>query len=96
LQSARGRLLFFIIITAAVFIAPYDWLGHLSLWQALHIPSPSIGLTRAYHLLLHGDIVGAWRRNQLIFIVLIIGAPLLLRDTWLVLKQYSAHKKLIA
>ncbi len=87
LQSARGRLLFFAIITMAVFLVPYQALAHLSLWQALHIPSPSIGLTRAYHLLLHGDISGAWRRNGLIFVVLIIGLGVLSRDLWHIMRQ---------
>lgn len=80
LQSPRGRLLFFGLATIAIFVAPYNWLANLSVWQALGVPSPSIGLTRAYHLLLHGDFVAAWDRNPLIFVVLFIGLPLLAFD----------------
>lgn len=87
LQSPRGRLVFFALITIAVFVVPYDWLAHLSLWQALHIPAPSIGLTRAYHLPLHGNLSGAWRRNELIFPVLVVGAIVLGNDVRLILKQ---------
>ena len=80
LQTARGRLLFFLIVTLAVAIVPYAWLGNLSLWQLLGIPSPSIGLTRAYWKILHGDPVGAFMRNPLIYVVLAVGLPLLIID----------------
>lgn len=93
LQSPRGRLLFFVIISLAIFLIPYNWLSHLSIWQALHIPSPSIGLTRAYHLLLHGDISGAWNRNKLIFIVLALGLIVLLKDSFSVIKRRHANSK---
>ena len=77
------------IVTCLVVVVPYDWLAHLSLWQALGIPSPSIGLTRAYWKLLHFDPVGAWERNKLIYAVLAIGLPLLARDAYLLFR----HKK---
>jgi len=93
LQSARGRLLFFVVITSAVFLAPYHLLGNLSLWQALNIPSPSIGLTRAYHLLLHGDIHGAWQRNKLIFTILAVGLVILARDLLTITKDYQSQKR---
>jgi hypothetical protein len=80
LQTPRGRLLFFAAVTFVVFVMPYSALSHLSIWQALHVPSPSIGLTRAYWKLLHGDPVGAWHRNHLIYLVLAVGLPLLARD----------------
>lgn len=80
LQSPRGRLLFFGIISSGIFVVPYGWLSSLSLWQYLGIQSPSIGLTRAYWRILHGDLVGAYERNWLIFVVLAIGLPLLAID----------------
>lgn len=92
LQSARGRLLVFTLLSIAIFFVPYDWLTHLSIWQALDIPSPSIGLTRAYHLLLHGDIDGAWQRNGLIFIILIVGVIILIKDIQALSRHYSASK----
>lgn len=92
LQTARGRLLFFLIVTLAVAIVPYAWLGNLSLWQLLGIPSPSIGLTRAYWKILHGDPVGAFMRNPLIYAVLAIGIPLLVIDMRTYLRnRASAH-----
>jgi hypothetical protein len=93
LQTARGRLLFFAVISLLIFVAPYEWLGRLSIWQALNIPSPSIGLTRAYHLLLHGDFEGAWQRNKLIFVVIAIGLFILVRDILTVMKQYWPSKE---
>jgi len=90
LQTPAGRLVFFLLASAAIFLAPYDWLSHLSLWQHLGIPSPSIGLTRAYHLLLHGDPIAAWQRNRLIYLVLLIGVPLLARDVILLIRSRKA------
>lgn len=86
LQTARGRLLFFAITSCGILIAPYSWLSHLSLWQYVGVNSPSIGLTRAYWRLLHGDVVGAYERNPLIFVVLAIGLPLLTLDLIKLLK----------
>jgi hypothetical protein len=92
LQSARGRLFFFATITIIIYLAPYHLLGHLSIWQALHIPSPSIGLTRAYHLFLHGDFGGAWERNKLIYLVFAVGFPVLMRDGLVCYQQSKRHK----
>ena len=81
LQTARGRLLTFLGLTAAVFVSHYHWLDHLSLWGNLGFKhAPSVGLTRAYWLLLHGQPVAAWHRNWLIYLILCIGLPLLARD----------------
>lgn len=86
LQTPGGRLLFFAVATLAIFLAPYDWLAGLSLWQRLGIPSPSIGLTRAYWHLLHLDPGAAWQRNPLIYVVLAVGLPLLARDVYALTK----------
>lgn len=80
LQTPAGRLLFFAIVSIAIFLVPYAWLANLSIWQYLNIPSPSIGLTRSYWLVLHGDFEAAWVRNKLIYLVLFIGLPLLVID----------------
>ena len=90
LQTPRGRLLFFALISSAIFVAPYDVLAHLSLWQRLGIPSPSIGLTRAYWHILHLDFGAAWHRNRLIYPVLAIGLPLLARDAY---RLYAARRR---
>lgn len=92
LQTPRARLSVFLVLSLLIYLAPYQWLAHLSLWQALHIPSPSIGLTRAYHLLLHGDFAGAWERNRLIFVVVAIGVPLLVKDIFLLIYRKLRNK----
>lgn len=81
LHTARGRVLVFAAATVIIFFCRYHWLDHLSLWGHLGLThAPSIGLTRAYWLLLHGHPVDAWHRNRLIYAVLAIGLPLILRD----------------
>lgn len=91
LQSARGRLVFFCVASLTIFILPYSLLGNLSIWQRLGFDwAPSIGLTRAYWLVLHLDFVAAWQRNPLIYGVLAIGLPLLGKDAWQVIKKRTA------
>lgn len=90
LQTPRGRLIFFAVVTLGVVLAPFDWLSNLSLWQRLDIPSPSIGLTRSYKLLLSGDIVAAWERNRLIFVVIAVGGPIIVRDAWHVYRRRAS------
>lgn len=88
LQSARGRLVFFCIVTVIIFLLPYSLLGNLSIWQRIGLEwAPSIGLTRAYWLVLHLDFAAAWQKNPLIYAVLAIGLPLLGKDI-LSLRQY--------
>jgi hypothetical protein len=91
LQTARGRLLFFVVASVIIFILPTKVLGGFSIWQRLDIPSPSIGLTRAYHYILHGDLERAWQQNSLIFVVLLIGLPLLTKDVYNVVKQLNTR-----
>jgi len=83
LQTARGRVLVFVLASVVIFCCRYHWLDHLSLWGHLGFThAPSIGLTRAYWLLLHGHPVDAWHRNRLIYAVLGVGLPLILRDVF--------------
>lgn len=95
LQTPRGRVICFLAASAAIFVAPYDWLAGLSLWQRLGIDAPSIGLTRAYWHILHLDPVAAWQRNRLIFVVLAIGLPMLARDAfvWYYGRQSSVQAR---
>ena len=81
--------MFFAIVTVGIYMAPFDVLSRLSLWQYLHIPSPSIGLTRSYWLILHGQYIQAWHFNPLIYAVLLIGMPMLAFDA---IKVYQ-HRK---
>ncbi len=93
LSSPRARLGFWVLATMVIFLLPYRFFENLSLWQRLGWESaPSIGLTRAYWLLIHGDIAAAWQRNNLIFAVIAVGVPLLLFDVFKLIrsnKQYN-------
>lgn len=86
LSTARGRLIFFVVLSVVVFLMPPRWPVTFSVWQRLHVPSPSIGLTRAYRHLLHGDVRAAWQQNKLIFAVVAIGGLVLLKDTAYIIK----------
>jgi hypothetical protein len=65
---------FVAIVTLFVLAVPYEWLesSRLSLYERLGIPSPSIGLTRAYWLLVRGRFDDAWDRNPLIYVTVVI------------------------
>lgn len=81
LSTARGRLLFFGLATLVILVMPYAWLANLSLWQRIGWESaPSIGLTRAYWLFIHGDPLAAWQRNWLIYPVITIVLILIITD----------------
>lgn len=91
LQSARGRLVFFCAASIIIFIVPYSLFSNISIWQRLGFDwAPSIGLTRAYWLVLHLDFLAAWQRNPLIYAVLAIGLPLLGRDVWSIIRTTSS------
>jgi hypothetical protein len=81
LSTPRGRLMFVGIASSIIFVAPFAWVAHLSLWQRLGLDwAPSIGLTRAYWLFIHGHPRAAMAFNWLIIPVLIVGGTLLARD----------------
>jgi len=83
LRTPAGRLIFFGVASVVIFVTPRGLLSELSLWARIGFDNaPSIGLTRAYQSVLHGDLAAAWLRNPLIFAVLAIGLPLLTRDIW--------------
>ena len=89
-QTPRGRLALFCSISLLVFCVPYRWLAHLSLWQAIGWKTaPSIGLTRAYWLLLHGDPVAAWHRNWLIYPVLLVWLGIFSWDSYQVIMRQA-------
>ena len=96
LSTARARLMVFSGISMLVFVTPYSFLDHakLSLYERFHIPSPSIGLTRAYWKLLHGDPSGAWNRNKLIYLVICIIVGILLRDLIMYFSKRSLPEEL--
>ncbi len=92
LQTSRGRLAFFTVVSFIVFLLPIKTLAGFSLWGKIGFDLPSIGLTRAYHYVLHGNFEQAWQQNGLVFIVLLIGLPLLIKDVYNVVKQLIAEE----
>ncbi|GAC1387630.1 MAG: hypothetical protein NVS1B7_0280 [Candidatus Saccharimonadales bacterium] len=82
LSTPRGRLIFFSAVTAFIYVMPIKFLSHLSLWGQLGFRSPTIGLTRAYHYVLHGQFVKASQQNALVFTVLAIGIPIIFKDVY--------------
>jgi hypothetical protein len=55
-------------------------LPQFSIFATLGLPSPSIGLTRAYWKLLHGDIAGAVRQNLMVVPVAITIGGIIIAD----------------
>jgi hypothetical protein len=81
LSTAKARICAWLIVSTCMFIVPYGWLTDLSLWQRLGWDgAPSVGLTRAYWLTLHGQPADAWHRNWLIVPVLVIGLVIIVCD----------------
>ena len=81
LSTPQGRLTAWLLLSVIIFLSPFHWLGNLSVWQRIGWDSaPSIGLTRAYWLLLHGDIDAALQRNRLILPIVVIGLAMLSVD----------------
>lgn len=74
------------LLSLIIYLMPAKWPVTFSVWQWLHIRSPSIGLTRAYRLVLHGDLAGAWQQNKLIFAVIAVGGLILLKDAAYIIK----------
>ena len=93
LRSARGRLLFFVLASVVIFVLPIQILSHFSIWGFIGFDqAPSIGLTRAYHYVLHADFSAAWHRNRLIFVILLVGLPLLAKDGYNVINTFNKRK----
>ncbi len=81
LSTPRGRLLFWLAATLVIFVSRFEWLENLSIWQRIGLDwMPSIGLTRSYWHLIHGNFVAAYNMNPLIFLVVLVGGTILARD----------------
>jgi len=93
LSTSRGRIIFFVLLSTIIFIVPAKWPFTFSVWQHLGIAAPSIGLTRAYRDLLHGEFTHAWQQNKLIYAVVIVGGIVLIKD---VLTLLYEHTKIVA
>ena len=95
LQKPGPRLVMVLLLHCLLLIVTYKALegAGLSLFGRLDIPSPSIGLTRAYWLLLHGNINAAYAMNPLIFIVAPVIWALIFKDIY-TLAHYRKTLKL--
>lgn len=83
LQTPAARLTAFGAVTAVLYLLPYDQLlkaPNISIWSRLRVPAWSIGLTRAYSRLLHGEIRAAYEMNPLIFPVVGVVAAIAVAD----------------
>ena len=88
LQTPAGRLIFFALASVVIFVLPQSLLGEFSLWARIGLDNtPSVGLTRAYSHILHGNLSAAWERNSLIYVVLAVGLSLLVRDAFKLINQ---------
>lgn len=92
LQTPAARLFVILGASSVIYLIGYQSListPTLSVYSRLGIPSPSIGLTRAYWLLIHGDFAGAWQMNKLIIVVAPVVLGLVLFDLY---KSFSVFR----
>ncbi len=90
LQTPRGRLFAFTLGSTIIYLLPYHVVGQFSLWQRLGWTSaPSIGLTRAYWLLMHGQADAAWNRNWLIYPIIFVVVIIVGRDMYKLFRSFG-------
>lgn len=90
LQTPPARLAVFSSITLFLVVIPYHTLLSIptvSVFARVGIHSPSIGLTRAYWYVLHGQFQNAWQMNKLIFLVVPIVLALVVRDLLMLIRK---------
>ena len=83
MQDPVSRLLIIGTVTLTVALIDYNSLlkiPTLSVYSRLGIPSPSIGLTRAYWYLLHGKWLDAYNMNRLVYLVAAVLIVLVIVD----------------
>lgn len=81
LSTPRQRLLVWGLLTVIIYFSQFNWLENLSLYKRIGLEwAPSIGLTRAYWLFIHGNAPAAINMNPLIIPVIIAGGIVLIKD----------------
>ncbi len=80
------------LVSVIIFLMPPKWPVTFSVWQQLHLPSPSIGMTRAYRHVLHGEFAAAWRQNKLIFAVIGAGGAIIAKDVSTLMQHHRLQK----
>ncbi len=83
------------LVSAFVPTAKLHYLPIRSIWkEVFHFQPYSTGLTRAMSRLFHGDLVGAWNFNQLVFPVAFIMLLLLVTNLVKSIKYYQRTGKI--
>lgn len=83
LQTPFSRIAAILSVTTFLYLIHYQSLLSIptvSVYSRLNIPSPSIGLTRAYWYLIHGEFQSAWNMNKLIYFVAVVLATIVVVD----------------
>lgn len=97
-NTPQARVINFILIFLTAALVPTDKLHYLpvrSIWkEVFHIEPYSVGLTRAMSRLFHGDLVGAWNFNKLVFPVFAVMLLLLIHNFVKSIKYYQKTGKI--
>jgi len=97
-NTAQARVINFTLIFLVAALVPTDKLHYLpvrSIWkEVFHIEPYSIGLTRAMSRLFHGDLIGAWNFNKLVFPVFAIMIFLLIANFIKSIRYYQKTRRL--
>jgi|SRR3989344_1410966 len=93
-NTPQARVINITLIFLIAALVPTDKLHYLpvrSVWKdVFHIELYSVGLTRAMSRLFHGDLIGAWNFNKLVFPVLAVMLSLLVLN---LIKSIKFYKK---
>ena len=91
--SSQAKLINFNLIFLTAFLVPTKDLHYLpvrSIWkEVFHIDAYSVGLTRAMSRLFHGDLIGAWNFNKLVFPVALVMSYLLISNLIKSIRYYQ-------
>lgn len=93
-NTPQAQVINFTLIFLTAALVPTDKLHYLpvrSIWKdVFHVEPYSVGLTRAMSRLFHGDLVGAWNFNKLVFLVFLVMLSLLIINMIKSIKYYLA------
>ncbi len=97
-NTPQARVINFTLIFLIAALVPTDKLHYLpvrSIWKDFfHVEPYSVGLTRAMSRLFHGDLIGAWNFNKLVFPVLVVMLFLLIINLIKSIKYYKNNGKI--
>lgn len=97
-NTPQARVINFTLIFLIAALVPTEKLHYLpvrSIWkEVFHVELYSVGLTRAMSRLFHGDLVGAWNFNKLVFPVFFVMLFLLIFNMIKSIKHYRETGKI--